>query len=384
MIRDDLILEDTTLRDGEQTPGVALSKQTKTKILDRLLAIGVTSVEIGIPAMGGEELEFITSVVDRQDEARLVTWHRGVREDIEASLDLGYRAVHMGLPASDLHLSSSVRKDRNWLLRTARDLVGMCKDRGAFVSISAEDLARTDPAFLVDYAHTVREAGADRLRLSDTVGMLTPEEYGGRVAAIARECDIDLQCHAHNDFGLAVANTIAGLQAGARYFHVTINGIGERAGMADIAHVVVALNRLYGVDLGVDLTGLTSLARDFADIVGHPLPPWHPITGENVFAHESGIHVNAMLRDTSSFEPFPPEDVGGQRRYVLGKHSGRALVEWMLAEQGLSVDQRVAADCLARVRQVAIDQGGPLSVEQLTQLHREVTESTTSYTSSSS
>jgi isopropylmalate/homocitrate/citramalate synthase len=172
-VRDDIILEDTTLRDGEQTPGVAFSKETKTRILDALLAAGVRWVEIGIPAMGGEELDFISSVVERQDEARLVVWHRGVRADVERSLDMGFRTVHIGLPTSSLHLSASVKRDRNWLLNTARELVEMAKDRDAFVSISAEDLARTEPGFLQEYAGVVHEAGADRLRLSDTVGLLT-------------------------------------------------------------------------------------------------------------------------------------------------------------------------------------------------------------------
>jgi isopropylmalate/homocitrate/citramalate synthase len=371
VIRSDVMLEDTTLRDGEQAPGVAFSPAIKRHILDRLLAVGVRSVEVGIPAMGGDELDFVASVVDRQDEARLIAWNRGVREDVERTLDLGYRAVHVGLPASDRHLASSVRRDRSWLLATARDLVSLAKDRGAFVSISAEDLARTDPAFLVEYAGVVHEAGADRLRLSDTVGMMTPEAYGDRIATLSEQSTIDLQCHAHNDFGLAVANTLAGLRAGARYFHVTLNGIGERAGMPDLAQMVAALKFLYDVDLGIKLSELTGLAREFAEILGEAVPPWQPIVGRNVFAHESGIHVNAMLRDTSSFEPFPPEEVGGERRYVLGKHSGRALIEHVLTERGLEYDDRVLAACLERTRSQAI-RSGPLSAGDLEQVYRTV------------
>jgi isopropylmalate/homocitrate/citramalate synthase len=215
----------------------------------------------------------------------------------------------------------------------------------------------------------VHAAGADRLRLSDTVGMLTPEAYGERIAMLTKQTDIDLQCHAHNDFGLGVANTLAALRAGARYFHVTVNGIGERAGMADLAQTVAALKFLYDVDLGLDLTQLTALSRDLAEITGHPVPPWQPIVGGNVFAHESGIHVNAMLRDTSSFEPFPPERVGGQRRYVLGKHSGRRLIEHILAERRLEYDDAVLADCLARTRSQAI-RSGPLSPDDLEEVYR--------------
>jgi len=369
-LHDDIIFEDTTLRDGEQTPGVAFSADTKRQILDALIDIGVRWIEIGIPAMGGDELAFIKSVVDRQDEAHLVVWHRGVREDVESSLDLGFRAIHIGLPTSQVHLDSSVRKDRTWLLQTATSLIAMAKDRGAFVSVSAEDLARTDIGFLQEYACVVHDAGADRLRLSDTIGVLTPEEYGGRVATVHAACPIDLQCHAHNDFGLGTANALAGLRAGARYFHATVNGIGERAGMADLAQMIVSLRLLYGRDLGVDLTKLPALCALVAKATGQSLPPWQPVTGANVFAHESGIHVKGMMQDTGTFEPFPPELVGGQRRYVLGKHSGRALVSSILSSYGVDPDESVLAGCLAAVRARAIQQGGTVSPDELIEIYQ--------------
>jgi homocitrate synthase NifV len=370
-LRDDIILEDTTLRDGEQTPGIAFAPATKRRILDLLIDVGVRWVEIGIPAMGGQELEFIRSVLDRQDEARLVVWHRGVRADVAASLDLGFRSVHIGLPTSDVHLAASVRKDRAWLLETARSLVEYCKDRGAFVSISAEDLARTDVDFLQEYAGVVHEAGADRLRLSDTIGVLPPEEYGARVAAVRDSCPIDLQCHAHNDFGFGTANVLAGLHAGARYFHVTVNGIGERAGMADFAQVAVALRLLYGRDLGIDLSRMAELSALVAGATRHAMPPWQPIVGDNVFAHESGIHVNGMLRDASSFEPFPPELVGGRRKYVLGKHSGRALLASVLEAEGIQPREDLLQDCLAVVRDRAIAAGGEVPAAELVRIYRD-------------
>jgi homocitrate synthase NifV len=369
-IRNDLILEDTTLRDGEQTPGVAFSKATKAKVLDALIAAGVRSIEIGIPAMGGEELDFIESCVDRQDEARLVVWHRGVRADVEHSLDMGFKAVHIGLPTSKGHLAASVRKDRTWLLSTATDLVKMAKDRGAFVSISAEDIARTEISFLQEYAGVVHEAGADRLRLSDTVGLLGPEAYGERVAAVGAAAPIDTQCHAHNDFGLATANTLAGLKAGARYFHVTVNAIGERAGMADLAQVVVALKKLYDRELGIDLTKLKELSLLVARATRNPVSPWQPVIGDNVFAHESGIHANGMLRDTSTFEPFPPEHVGGERRYVLGKHSGRALIAWALEQQGIEPQEDLLTHCLDEVRAQSIRTGGEVSQDDLVGIYK--------------
>lgn len=364
-MRDDVIVEDTTLRDGEQAAGVALSPAAKMRILDALLDAGLRWVEVGIPAMGGAELEFLRAAQSRTEQASLVLWNRGVRDDVEFSLGLGYRHIHIGLPTSSVHLADSVGKGRQWLLDTARQLVELVKSKGAFASISAEDLARTEPEFLIEYAQLVADAGADRLRLSDTIGILTPEEYARRVQLVADNCAIDVQCHAHNDFGLGFANTVAGLQAGARYFHVTVNGVGERAGMTDLAQAAVTLQRLYGVDLGIDTTKLTALSKLVARECGQSLFPWQPVVGSNVFAHESGIHVKGMLKNTSTFEPFPPEDVGNERRYVLGKHSGRALVEFVFRAADRDFTDDDLAESLAWVRQTAIERGGPVTEEEL-------------------
>jgi homocitrate synthase NifV len=228
------------------------------------------------------------------------------------------------------------------------------------VSISAEDVARTDIGFLQEYAGTVAEAGADRLRLSDTIGVLTPEQYGTRVRAVLDAADVAVQCHAHNDFGLATANTLAGLQAGATWFHATVNGLGERAGMPDLAQMVVTLKHLYDIDVGVDHTRLRELSDAVAVAAHHDVPPWQPVVGRNVFAHESGIHANGMLRDTASFEPFPPESVGGERRYVVGKHSGRANVRWALQTQGVEPREELLGACLKAVREASVEARGAL------------------------
>lgn len=375
MIRHDIILEDTTLRDGEQAPGVAFSKATKLKILDKLIAAGVRWVEPGIPAMGGEELEALHAMLERKDEVRLIGWNRGILEDVAASIDMGFEAVHIGLPTSSIHLKGSVGKDRGWLLQRAADIIKYAKDRGVFVSISAEDIGRTEIPFLQEYAGAVTEAGADRLRLSDTIGILSPEEYGRRVEAVGRVSAIDTQCHCHNDFGLAVANTLAGLNAGARYFHVCVNAMGERAGMPDLAQTTLALKHLYGRNLGLRTEHLKELAEMVAEASHQPLPAWQPVVGDNVFAHESGIHVNGMLKDTSTFEPFMPEEVGNIRRYVIGKHSGRATLRSVLEERGFETDDEKLATCLSAVRAAAIKQGAAVTPDQLCSLYEELTRS---------
>jgi homocitrate synthase NifV len=364
-VRPDIILEDTTLRDGEQAPGIAFSREKKLRILNALLDLGVKWIEVGIPAMGGEELSSLEAMLEYTSRATLVAWNRGLREDVAFSLDLGFRAIHIGLPTSQLHLSDSLSRSRSWLLTQATDLVKYAKDRDSFVSISAEDVGRTEIAFLQEYAGVVAAAGADRLRLSDTVGILSPEGYAERVAAVAEATSIDTQCHCHNDYGLAVANTVAGLKAGARYFHVCVNGMGERAGMPDLAQMCMALKHLYGRDLGLRTERLTALAELVAASARQSLPPWQPIVGTNVFAHESGIHAKGMLKNTSTFEPFAPEEVGGTRRLVIGKHSGRALLVHVLKKAGQPIDDAAVAACLDRVRAASIEKGGEISPPQL-------------------
>jgi isopropylmalate/homocitrate/citramalate synthase len=372
-VRSDIILEDTTLRDGEQAPGIALSKVQKLEILAKLIGMNVKWIEVGIPKMGGEELEYLRESLQYADRATLIAWNRGVRDDVAFSLDLGFKAIHIGLPTSDVHLRSSVAKSRRWVANQAADLIKYAKDRGAYVSISAEDVGRTEPAFLQEYAGVVAEAGADRLRLSDTVGILSPQAYAERVRLVASAAPIDTQCHCHNDFGLAVANTLAGLEAGARYFHVCVNAMGERAGMPDLAQMAMALKVLYNQDVGVDTSQLTSLSALVSRHTGVPSEPWRPVVGRNVFAHESGIHSKGMLNDASSFEPMSPDDVGGTRRIVIGKHAGRAAIEHFLKLANVSVAQDLLPICLDRVRAASIEQHGEISPQQLLEIYRTIT-----------
>jgi homocitrate synthase NifV len=210
------------------------------------------------------------------------------------------------------------------------------------------------------------------MRLSDTVGILLPHEYAQIVRKVSA-VGIPVQCHTHNDYGLAVANTLAGLEAGATYFHVTVNGIGERAGMPDFASVAVLLQHRLGVDLGIDMSRLIGLSQLVAKACGLPTLPWQPVVGANVFAHESGIHGKGMLADTRTFEPFSPDVVAGTRRYVAGKHSGRAVIRHLLSEAGVSIDDRYLDPCLSSVRQISMRRGNALSPRELVSVYEGIT-----------
>lgn len=370
-INHNIILEDTTLRDGEQAPGVAFTREEKLAILDSLINSGVKWIEAGINAMGGSESHTLHMMLERVEgsDIQLIGWNRGVKEDIAASLDLGFSHIHIGLPTSSVHLDNSLAKSRSWLVNQARQLVDYAKQRGAFVSISAEDVGRSDLDFVIEYAAAVKEVGADRLRLSDTVGILTPQQYAYIIEQLTQKVDIDTQCHTHNDFGYGVANTIAGLCAGASYFHTTVNGIGERAGMPDMAQAVMTLRVHYGVDLGIDTTHLKALAHQVANAAGITMYPWQPITGNNVFAHESGIHANGTLKNGSAFEPIDPKIVNGERRIVIGKHSGKASLKYALSYQGHCWDEERLEDLLALVREVAMLKKGDLSYQAVCLLY---------------
>lgn len=343
-MRNDIILEDTTLRDGEQASGLGFDKEAKIEIYKALVDAGVKWLEVGFPAMGGTELETIKIIKEmaHSDGVVALAYSKGILEDVAFSLSLGFKAIHFGVPTA----FKDAKYTPNWMMTQAQELIKFAKDKDAFVSISAVDIGRADLSFLQDYACIVQEAGADRLRLSDTTGILMPEQYRIIVEAVKNVSTIALQCHAHNDFGFALANTIAALNAGVKYFHVTVNGIGERAGMPDFAQLVLALKRFYQVDLGINMEKLTELSRIVSKHTRVPLYPWHPIVGSKVFTYEDEM-----------FEPFPPELVGGERKIVLGKHSSKKTIKHKLELLGIEdVNDEKLALCLSEIQERSMKQ----------------------------
>lgn len=327
-------LDDTTLRDGEQTAGVVFANEEKIHIARMLAQVGVHQIEVGIPAMGGDEKEAIKEIVRLELPASILAWNRAVVEDVKHSLDCGVDAVALSISSSDIHIEHKLRRDRQWVLDSVRRATEFAKGHGLYVSVNAEDASRADPAFLVEFARAAKEAGADRLRFCDTVGILDPFETYRRVKVLIEEVDIPIEMHTHNDFGMATANAIAGLKAGATYVNTTVNGLGERAGNASLEELVMALQYCEGINLGVR----TSLFRELSEYValasGRPLPAWKPVVGSSLFVYESEGRVSGVVRDPSTYEIFLPGEVGLSRRFNVGKYSGPSVLRQKLREYG--------------------------------------------------
>jgi D-citramalate synthase len=320
---------DTTLRDGEQTPGVSLKPNQKLAIATALSDIGVHTIEVGSAAASAGEREAIRLIADASLTAEICTYVRALRQDIDYAADNGADSVHLVIPVSDLHITKKLRKTRKEVLAMATASVAYAKERGLIVELSGEDASRADPAFLLQVYRDGIDHGADRLCFCDTVGMLTPE----RVAEIIPPlCVAPLSIHCHDDLGMALANSLAALRAGASCIHATVNGLGERAGNTAFEEVVMALEVLYGCDTGITTESLYHLSRLVSAETRVPLPTNKAIVGEMAFTHESGIHAHGVLRDASTYEPIRPETIGRKRRIVLGKHSGTASVEAALHE----------------------------------------------------
>ncbi|HMK54819.1 MAG TPA: 2-isopropylmalate synthase [Methanobacteriaceae archaeon] len=329
---------DTTLRDGEQTPGVSLTPDEKLRIALKLDELGVDVIEAGSAITSPGEREGIKKVVNEGLSAEICSFTRAVQVDIDAALDCGVDSIHLVVPTSDLHLEHKLRKTREEVKQMALESTQYAIDHGLLVELSAEDSTRSDMGFLKEIFTEGIQTGAQRICACDTVGMLTPEksqEFYRQLSGLGAP----LSVHCHNDFGLAVANSLSGLNAGASQAHVTVNGIGERAGNASLEELVVALHSLYEVDTKVNISMLYDVSKIVARITGIYLQPNKAIVGENAFAHESGIHADGVMKKAETYEPITPELVGHKRRFVMGKHVGSHIIKQKIDEMGFRVDE---------------------------------------------
>ena len=360
-----IYINDTTLRDGEQAAGIAFSLDEKVAIATFLDTIGVQEMEVGIPAMGGDEAQAIRTMANLGLNAQLLGWNRAVLSDIQASIHCGLTRIHISIPVSDIQIQVKFQGQWANMFKQLQGAISFARDHGLEVSVGGEDSSRADEIFLLEAAQFAQESGAFRFRFCDTVGILDPFSTFEKVKKMTAALAIPVEMHTHNDLGLATANALAGVRAGATSINTTVNGLGERAGNAALEEVVMALRQIYGLKTNIQTERLLELSRFVAKTVNCPVPPWKAIVGANTFAHESGIHAHGVLNNPSTYEPFDPKEVGWQRRFVVGKHSGRHLLNQVLQNYGIQLDTSNSQRLLNAVRDLSTQLKRSLTIDEL-------------------
>ncbi|WP_405308348.1 2-isopropylmalate synthase [Methanobrevibacter sp.] len=337
-LADKIYIFDTTLRDGEQTPGVALTVDEKMQIAQKLNNLGVDKIEVGFPASSKGEIESAKRINSLSLDSTLVGLARSLERDIDAVIESDLDYVHTFIGTSPLHRDYKLKMSKQAIIETAVNAVEYAKDHGLTVEFSAEDATRTERDFLFEVFNSVVDAGADFLDVPDTVGVLTPVFTRELITDIRNNFSAPISVHFHNDFGLATANSLTAIECGANQAHVTVNGLGERTGNCSLEELVITLKVAYGIDLGLDTTRLYSLSHLVGRFTGVKMPVNKPIVGDNAFAHESGIHVHGILNNANTYEPMSPELVGHSRRIVLGKHTGANALKSKLKEYHIDLN----------------------------------------------
>lgn len=361
---------DVTLRDGEQTPGVSFSCEEKQEIAAKLDEIGVEVIEAGFPTVSPYEKHCVKTVAGMGLDARICCLARARKGDVEAALDCGVDMVSIFIATSDLHIQHKYRKPKDQVLEEALLMVDLARDHGIDVRFAAEDASRTDMDFLIRVYQEGAEHGANLLSFADTVGCLVPMQMFRIMSRLVSTIPRPFCAHCHNDMGCATANTITAAEAGAFQLHTTINGIGERAGNAALEEVLVALRMNGGVDR-YDLSHLSGLSRKVQEYSGITLQKTKAVVGEHAFSHESGIHIAAILENPGTYEYFQPEMVGGERRFILGKHTGKKALEHVVATLGYSLNEQQICKVLDEVKELGESKCG-ITPETLTALIRHV------------
>lgn len=355
---------DTTLRDGEQTPGVSLTPDKKLEIAKALDDVGVDYIEAGSAITSAGEREGIKKIANEGLDLEVLSFARILRKDIDLAMECDVEGIFLVAPTSDMHIKYKLGMDRKALLEAVRDCIQYCKSHGLVVDLCCEDGSRTSPEFLAKVLKTGLDCKIDRFTVADTVGALTPEKIKSLFNKLVKKTRKPVGVHCHDDLGLGTANTLAAVNAGVSVVNVAVNGLGERAGNASLEEVVMALKLAYGYKTNVDTTKLVKLSDVVEKLCGIPVPPNKAIVGENAFTHEAGIHVDGILKKPETYELINPDLVGAKRRFVLGKHVGLKAVKKLIDEAGIKVNDEQLKEVFKQIKYIG-DKGKKVTSSDL-------------------
>jgi len=346
----DVMIYDTTLRDGEQTPGVTITTDEKIVVAEKLDKLGVDVIELGFPAASPGEQRTFKEAAKQGFNAQISGLARALPVDIDKAIDSDAEYIHTFIGTSPLHREYKLKMSKEDILNKAVSAVDYIKDHGITAEFSCEDATRTELDYLLEVFGAVQEAKVDKINVPDTVGVTIPSKMNELITNIKEVIHVPISVHCHNDFGLAVANSFAAIEAGAQQAQCTINGLGERAGNASLEEIVMTLKKAYNINTNINTELLVNTSETVSRISGVKMPPNKAIVGENAFAHEAGIHVQGVLENSNTYEAFYPEEVGHKRRIVLGKLTGANAIKSKLDEYNIKLDDEQFNELFAKVK----------------------------------
>jgi isopropylmalate/homocitrate/citramalate synthase len=344
---------DGTLREGEQSPGVYFTREEKVQIARELDRIGVPILDVGMPSISSEEREAISAIAHQGLKASVGVSIRLKRDEVDQASECDVKEVFIICPVSPLHVRSKLGLDEEGVKSLMGDVIRYADKKGLLVNLAAEDAARAEISFLCEILSHAFHRGARRAFICDTVGMMEPFRMKDLVKKVRDQIpqEMELGAHCHNDLGLATANTLAAIEAGVNYPSVTVNGIGERAGNPPLHEVVLALEKIFHRQHGIDLQGLYNLSRLVEQCSGIFIPPHAPIIGLNAFRHESGIHVDGILKNSQTYKSIESKEVGRESSFVLGKHTGTQTIMHLLGQRGYEANEEELKEILQKVKE---------------------------------